>query len=130
MTIQMNRAPPINAASDNTRPPREVFDRLLADLRPKLHRYCARMTGSVIDGEDVVGCAVKALEAYDRAGPTANAEVAARIAHNAALIFCAAARASPPFTRMRIRTWSPIPSTASTIARSSPQVFETSCSCQ
>ena len=23
-------------------------------MRPKLHRYCARMTGSVIDGEDVV----------------------------------------------------------------------------
>src|SRR5262249_25997806 len=33
---------------------RAAFDRLLADLRPKLHRYCARMTGSVIDGEDVV----------------------------------------------------------------------------
>jgi len=26
----------------------------LAELRPKLHRYCARMTGSVIDAEDVV----------------------------------------------------------------------------
>jgi RNA polymerase sigma-70 factor (ECF subfamily) len=33
---------------------REAFNRLLGDLRPKLHRYCARMTGSVIDGEDVV----------------------------------------------------------------------------
>ena len=89
MTIQMNRAPPINAASDNPRPPRAVFDRLLADLRPKLHRYCARMTGSVIDGEDVVQDAlVKALEAYDRAGPTANAEGwLFRIAHNAALDF-------------------------------------------
>jgi RNA polymerase sigma-70 factor (ECF subfamily) len=89
MTIQMNRAPPINTASDNTRPPRAVFDRLLADLRPKLHRYCARMTGSVIDGEDVVQDAlVKALEAYDRAGPTANAEGwLFRIAHNAALDF-------------------------------------------
>ena len=31
-----------------------TFDRLLGELRPKLHRYCARMTGSVIDGEDVV----------------------------------------------------------------------------
>ncbi len=31
--------------------------RFLADveaLRPKLHRYCARMTGSVLDGEDLV----------------------------------------------------------------------------
>lgn len=27
---------------------------LLEALRPALHRYCARMTGSVIDGEDVV----------------------------------------------------------------------------
>ncbi len=33
---------------------RVAFDRSLAELRPKLHRYCARMTGSVIDGEDVV----------------------------------------------------------------------------
>jgi len=29
--------------------------RLLAgELRPELHRYCARLMGSVIDGEDVV----------------------------------------------------------------------------
>ena len=27
------------------------LDRLLVEMRPKLHRYCARMTGSVIDGE-------------------------------------------------------------------------------
>ena len=33
---------------------REAFDRLFGELRPKLHRYCARMTGSVLDGEDVV----------------------------------------------------------------------------
>ena len=32
----------------------EAFDRVLASLRPKLHRYCARMVGSGIDGEDVV----------------------------------------------------------------------------
>ena len=30
------------------------FLALVADLRPELHRYCARMTGSVADGEDVV----------------------------------------------------------------------------
>jgi RNA polymerase sigma factor (sigma-70 family) len=30
------------------------FLALIAELRPDLHRYCARMTGSVIDGEDVV----------------------------------------------------------------------------
>ena len=33
---------------------RADFDRMLRDVRPKLHRYCARMTGSVIDGEDVL----------------------------------------------------------------------------
>ncbi|WP_428267275.1 sigma-70 family RNA polymerase sigma factor [Haliangium sp.] len=30
------------------------FDALVADIRPELHRYCARMMGSVVDGEDVV----------------------------------------------------------------------------
>ena len=44
---------------------RADFDRLLGELRPKLHRYCARMTGSVIDGEDVLQEAlVKAIEAF------------------------------------------------------------------
>lgn len=30
------------------------FLRLVADVRPALHRYCARLTGSIIDGEDIV----------------------------------------------------------------------------
>ena len=33
---------------------RRQFLALVADVRPDLHRYCARMTGSVADGEDVV----------------------------------------------------------------------------
>jgi RNA polymerase sigma-70 factor (ECF subfamily) len=33
---------------------RERFLALVADIRPDLHRYCARMTGSVSDGEDIV----------------------------------------------------------------------------
>lgn len=33
---------------------RDRFLELVADIRPDLHRYCARMTGSVVDGEDVV----------------------------------------------------------------------------
>jgi RNA polymerase sigma factor (sigma-70 family) len=33
---------------------REQFLALVADLRPELHRYCARMTGSLADGEDIV----------------------------------------------------------------------------
>jgi RNA polymerase sigma factor (sigma-70 family) len=33
---------------------RSEFLALVAEVRPELHRYCARMTGSVADGEDVV----------------------------------------------------------------------------
>src|SRR5262249_1311413 len=68
---------------------RASFARLLGDLRPKLHRYCARMTGSVIDGEDVLQDALaKAIEAYDDALPIANPEGwLFRIARNAALDF-------------------------------------------
>jgi RNA polymerase sigma-70 factor, ECF subfamily len=70
-------------------PERDAFDRLLAELRPKLHRYCARMTGSVIDGEDVLQEAlVKAIEAFGAGGAIKNPEGwLFRIAHNAALDF-------------------------------------------
>lgn len=66
---------------------RQELERLLATLRPKLHRYCARMTGSVIDGEDVVQDAL--LKAIEAAGtPVAHVEGwVFRIAHNAALDF-------------------------------------------
>ena len=33
---------------------REEFLALVDKVRPELHRYCARLTGSVIDGEDIV----------------------------------------------------------------------------
>ena len=65
------------------------IDALLAALRPKLHRYCARMTGSVIDGEDVLQDAlIKAMEAFAAASPIGNPEGwLFRIAHNTALDF-------------------------------------------
>jgi RNA polymerase sigma-70 factor (ECF subfamily) len=68
---------------------RETFVRLLGELRPKLHRYCARMTGSVVDGEDVVQEALaKAIEALPETGAIAHHERwLFRIAHNAALDF-------------------------------------------
>jgi RNA polymerase sigma-70 factor (ECF subfamily) len=68
---------------------RAAFDRLLGELRPKLHRYCARMTGSSIDGEDVVQEAlIKAIQAYSDTGTIAHPEAwLFRIAHNAALDF-------------------------------------------
>jgi RNA polymerase sigma-70 factor (ECF subfamily) len=68
---------------------RAVFDRSLGELRPKLHRYCARMTGSVIDGEDVVQEAMmKAINAFPKVGLIADLDGwLFRIAHNAALDF-------------------------------------------
>jgi RNA polymerase sigma-70 factor, ECF subfamily len=66
-----------------------LLERSLAELRPKLHCYLARLTGSVIDGEDVLQEAlVKALEAIGGGVAVANVEAwLFRIAHNAALDF-------------------------------------------
>ncbi|WP_419905357.1 sigma-70 family RNA polymerase sigma factor [Kiloniella sp.] len=63
------------------------FEEALPALRPELHRYCARMTGSVIDGEDILQEAlIKAMQAL-----TSGAQVEHlrawlfRIAHTTAL---------------------------------------------
>jgi RNA polymerase sigma-70 factor (ECF subfamily) len=79
----------MSGAAAETGVTREALDRLIGELRPKLHRYCARMTGSVIDGEDVVQDALlKALEAFPGAGTILRPEGwLFRIAHNAALDF-------------------------------------------
>jgi len=63
------------------------FARLAANLRPRLHRYCARMVGSAFEGEDVVQDALAhAMEALPMAGKIENPEGwLLRIAHNAAL---------------------------------------------
>ncbi len=68
---------------------RGTFERVLGELRPKLHRYTARMTGSSVDGEDVVQDAMlKAIEAFPAAGTIVNVEGwVFRIIHNAALDF-------------------------------------------
>jgi RNA polymerase sigma-70 factor (ECF subfamily) len=62
---------------------------LMVAMRPKLHRYCARTVGSVIDGEDVLQDAlIKAVEAFASAGSIGNPEGwLFRIAHNTALDF-------------------------------------------
>jgi RNA polymerase sigma-70 factor, ECF subfamily len=79
----------ISASITGTTEARRSLERVLGALRPKLHRYCARMTGSVIDGEDVVQEALlKAFEALPATGPIANLEGwLFRIAHNASLDF-------------------------------------------
>jgi RNA polymerase sigma-70 factor, ECF subfamily len=65
------------------------IEALLAEMRPKLHRYCARMVGSVIDGEDVLQDAlIKAVETFASAGAILNPQGwLFRIAHNTALDF-------------------------------------------
>jgi RNA polymerase sigma-70 factor, ECF subfamily len=65
------------------------LERLVAELRPKLHRYVARMTGSVIDGEDVVQEAlIKAVEAFALNDKIAHPEAwLFRVAHNTAIDF-------------------------------------------
>jgi RNA polymerase sigma factor (sigma-70 family) len=66
----------------------EFEDRLKA-LRPRLHRYCARMTGSAVSGEDVLqDSLVKALHARAQGAAVDNLEAwLFRIAHNASLDF-------------------------------------------
>jgi RNA polymerase sigma-70 factor (ECF subfamily) len=66
---------------------RETLIRLMTEMRPRLHRYCARMVGSAVDGEDVVQEALTdATEAFPTAGPIEHPESwLFRIAHNAAL---------------------------------------------
>jgi RNA polymerase sigma factor (sigma-70 family) len=60
---------------------------LASELRPELHRYCARLMGSVIEGEDVVqDTMVRAFEAlYDLDEATPLRPWLFRIAHNRAL---------------------------------------------
>ena len=68
---------------------REQFLALVAGVRPELHRYCARLTGSVIDGEDIVqdtlAKAFYALSLLVEVPPLR--PWLFRIAHNAALDF-------------------------------------------
>jgi RNA polymerase sigma-70 factor (ECF subfamily) len=68
---------------------REQFLAMVAGVRPELHRYCARLTGSVIEGEDIVqDTLARAFYAL-----SLQAEVPPlrpwlfKIAHNAALDF-------------------------------------------
>lgn len=65
----------------------EAFSQLMAELRPGLHRYCARIVGSAFDGEDVVQDALaKAVAAFPASGAIAHPDRwLFRIAHNAAL---------------------------------------------
>ena len=75
---------------------REQFLALVGELRPELHRYCARLAGSAIDGEDVVQEALAkafyALSLQPELPPLR--PWLFRIAHNTAHRFPAALRAA------------------------------------
>jgi RNA polymerase sigma-70 factor, ECF subfamily len=66
-----------------------AFLETISQVRPRLHRYCARMTGSVMDGEDLVQeslfQAYRKLEAFDDTRPLA--PWLFRIAHNRCIDF-------------------------------------------
>src|SRR3979411_349126 len=66
-----------------------AFLETITQLRPRLHRYCSRMTGSVMDGEDVVQDALfeayRKLDQYDDSRPLG--PWLFRIAHNRCIDF-------------------------------------------
>ena len=68
---------------------REAFLGMVESIRPELHRYCARLTGSVIEGEDIVQESLaKAFYALSLATETPPLRPwLFRIAHNAAIDF-------------------------------------------
>jgi RNA polymerase sigma-70 factor, ECF subfamily len=68
---------------------REKFLSLVESLRPELHRYCARLTGSVIEGEDIVQeTLAKAFYALSLATETPPLRPwLFKIAHNTAIDF-------------------------------------------
>src|SRR5262250_812853 len=67
----------------------KAFLETISALRPSLHRYCARMTGSVMDGEDVVQDALfeayRKLDQHDDSRPLT--PWLFRIAHNRCIDF-------------------------------------------
>jgi RNA polymerase sigma-70 factor (ECF subfamily) len=81
---------PSEASSDGPFEARYLaFLETIISLRPSLHRYCSRMTGSVMDGEDVVQDALfqayRKLETFDDSRPLA--PWLFRIAHNQCIDF-------------------------------------------
>lgn len=66
-----------------------AFLETIGHLRPRLHRYCSRMTGSITDGEDVVQDAIfrayRSLDTFDDSRPLA--PWLFRIAHNHCIDF-------------------------------------------
>lgn len=77
----------MNKATEPVKTVSLLLDRELVSLRAELHRYCARMLGSVFDGEDVVQDAMTSLATLMAAGrlPDPLRPWLFRVAHNSAI---------------------------------------------
>jgi RNA polymerase sigma-70 factor, ECF subfamily len=84
---------------------RERFGELVAGLRPELHRYAARLTGSVVEGEDVVQDTL--AKTFYSLGMLAELPTLRpwlfRVAHNAAIDFARRHQRSP------VELWAELP---------------------
>ncbi|MBZ9796577.1 sigma-70 family RNA polymerase sigma factor [Mesorhizobium sp. ES1-4] len=101
------------------------LEKLLSTMRPRLHRYCARMVGSTIDAEDIVqGAYLKAVTAW-------GGEILAipegwlfRIAHNTAHDFLRHRRRAPTFENLEdVEMTATFPSPDPQVAAASIQTF-------
>lgn len=110
-------APEPQVLRDDTR----EFDQLIEAIRPKLHRYCARMTGSVVDAEDVVQDAL--AKAFHQLSTTTVSNLEGwlfRIAHNKSIDYLRKAKShatealddhphiaalAPPLESKELATW-------------------------
>src|SRR5437773_2476970 len=90
--VPLQGRPSLPNQDHRSRPRQEsclAFLETISQLRPQLHRYCSRMTGSITDGEDVVQDALfrayRSLETFDDTRPLT--PWLFRIAHNQCIDF-------------------------------------------
>src|SRR4051794_14458235 len=77
---------PLSSTPERAPVDQAEFEALVQEIRPELHRYCARMVGSVVDAEDVVQDALaKAYAALPTASVANLRGWLFRIAHNKAV---------------------------------------------
>src|SRR5215471_2155149 len=80
-----------------------AFIKTAADIRASLHRYCSRMTGSIMDGEDLVQDtlfqAYQKISAFDASRPFK--PWLFRIAHNLCIETSCVAAASATWRKQR-----------------------------
>lgn len=100
---------------------REEFLLRLTEMRPELHRYCARLTGSIFDGEDVVqSTLVRAVAEANELDQVQHLRAwLFRIAHNRAIdhLRARARRRIEPLEAAELLPDESMPGPAETLAR-------------